>query len=60
MPSTSKRARHRALRLDQSRQAKVGQMWFAFLVEQDVSWFDVAMKNAVLVRVMNRPRYLRD
>ena len=47
-------------RLDESREAEVGQMRFAFCVEQNVSWFDVAMKNAVLVRVVNSARYLRD
>ena len=54
------RARDRALSLDQSRQTKIGQMRFAFLIEQNVSRFDVTMKDAVLVRVMNRPRYLGD
>ena len=54
------RARDRALSLDQSRQTKVGQMRFAFLIEQNVSRLDVAMKDAVLVRVMNGARYFRD
>jgi hypothetical protein len=33
-------------------------MWFAFGIEQDVPRFDVAMKNAVLVRVVNCSRHL--
>ena len=35
-------------------------MRFTFLIEQNVSRFDVTMKDAVLVRVMNRPRYFGD
>ena len=54
------RPRDRALRFDQSRQTKIGQMRFTFLIEQNVSRFDVTMKDAVLVGVMNRPRYLGD
>src|SRR5215470_17743342 len=47
-----------AFSLDQSRQPEVGQMRFAFGIEQDVPWFDVAMKNAVLVRIVNSSRHL--
>ena len=50
----------RAIRFNQARQTKVGQMRFAFLVEQDVSRLDITVKDAVLVGVMNRPRYLGD
>src|SRR5215471_19306212 len=32
-------------------------MWFAFGIEQDVPRFDVAMKNAVLVRVVHSSRH---
>src|SRR5262249_40568813 len=49
-----------ALRFDKSRQTEIRQMRLAVLIEQNVPWFDVSMKNAVLVCVMNRPRYLRD
>ena len=35
-------------------------MRFTFLIEQNVPRFDVSMKNAVLVRVMNGARYLGD
>jgi hypothetical protein len=35
-------------------------MRFAFLVEQDVPWFDVTMQDPVLVRILNGPRYLGD
>ena len=54
------RARDGALRFDQSRQPEIGEMWFAFCVEQNVSRLDVAMQNAVLVRVMNSARQLGD
>jgi hypothetical protein len=54
------RARDRALSLDQSRQTEVSQMRFVLLIEQNVTRLDVAMKDAVLVGVMNRPRYLGD
>ena len=35
-------------------------MRFAFLIEQNVPRLDVAMQNAVLVRVMHGARYFRD
>ena len=35
-------------------------MRFAFCIEQNVPRLDVAMQNAVLVRVMNSARDLRD
>src|SRR2546430_7634909 len=35
-------------------------MRFALLIEQDVSRFDVAMQNSMLMRVMNGARHLRD
>ena len=47
------RARDRALCLNQPRQPEVGEVRFTFLIEQDISWLDVAMKNAVLVRIVN-------
>jgi hypothetical protein len=53
-------ARNGAFTLDQPRKAKVGQVRFAFAIEQDVSRFDVTMKNPVLVCVMNRARDFRD
>src|SRR5437667_12718142 len=54
------RARDGALRLDQSCQSEVREVWFTFLVEQDVSRFDVAMKNVVLMSVINGARHLCD
>ena len=53
MPKTSSVRVTVLSRLDQSRKAEVGQMRFAFCIEQNVSRFDVAMQNAVLVRVVN-------
>src|ERR1700757_1443848 len=52
--------REGALRFDQSREAEIGQMRFAVCVEQNVSRFDVAMEDSVLVRVMDRARYFGD
>src|SRR6476661_1969811 len=54
------RARDRTLRLDQSRKTKIGEMWFALCVEQDVSGFDVSVENAALMRIMNCPGQLGD
>src|SRR5438094_222230 len=54
------RARYRAFCLDQSCESEVGQMRFTFLVNQNISWLDVTMKDVVLVRVVNSPRYLGD
>ena len=54
------RARDRALCLDQSREAEVGEMRFTFLIQQDISRFDVAMQNAVLVRIVNGACHLGD
>src|SRR5262249_50868646 len=36
----------------------IGQMRLAFCIQQNVSRFDVAMKNAVCVRVMHSARHL--
>ena len=47
------RARNGALCLDQSRQTEIGEMRFAFCIQQNVSRLDVAMKNPVLMRVMD-------
>src|SRR6266496_4785316 len=54
------RARDRALCLDQSRQPEVGEMWFALSIKQNVSRFDVAMQDVVLVSVMNSARHFGD
>src|SRR5262249_20200689 len=35
-------------------------MWFPFGIQQNVSRFDVAMQNAVLVRIVNSTRHFRD
>src|SRR5512133_2044704 len=35
-------------------------MWLTFCIQQNVSRFNVPMKNSVLVRVMDRSRHLRD
>ena len=45
---------------DQSRKTEIGQMRFAFCIEQNVPRLDVAMKNAVFMRVMNSARDFRD
>src|SRR5205814_3454640 len=50
------RARDGAFGFDQPCQPKIGEMWFALCVEQDVSGFDVSMEDSVLVRVMNSAR----
>jgi len=54
------RARDRTLCLDQSRKTKIGEMWFALCVEQDVSGFDVSMEDTALMRIMNCPGQLGD
>src|SRR5947208_4400400 len=55
---------HRAgdgtLCFDQPCQPEIGEMRFTFCVEQDVSGFDVAMQNAVLMCVGNGARQLGD
>src|SRR5206468_11196796 len=53
-------ARDGALCFHQACQAEIGQVWFAFCVEQYVSRFNVAMKDAMLMRVMNGARQFRD
>jgi hypothetical protein len=53
-------ARHRAFCLDQPRQPEVGQVRFTFLIEQYVSRLDVAMEDAVFMRVMDGSSDLRD
>src|SRR2546429_8986379 len=35
-------------------------MWLTFCIQQNVSRFNVPMKNSMLVRVMDRSRHLRD
>ena len=35
-------------------------MWLTFLIKKDVAWFYIAVKNAVLVRVVDCARYLRN
>ena len=52
--------RDTAFRFDQSGKAEIGQMRFAFCIEQNVSRFDVPMQNSVFMRVMNSARDLRD
>src|SRR6266516_3492120 len=54
------RARDSALRLDQPCQPEIGEVWFAFCVEQNVSGFDVSMEDAVLMRIGNRAGQLGD
>jgi hypothetical protein len=54
------RARDSALRLDQPCQTKIRKMRFALLIKQDISRFDVAMQNVVLVSVMNGARHFGD
>src|SRR5438105_2146246 len=54
------RARDRTLCFDQSRKTKIGEMWFALCVEQDVPGFDVSMEDTALMRIMNGPGQLGD
>src|SRR6266487_265748 len=54
------RARSGTLCFDQPGQPEIGEMRFAFCVEQDVSGFDVSMQNAVFMRVMNCAGQLGD
>ena len=48
----------RAFLFDQARQSKVGQMRFAFSIQQDIPGFNVAMQNAALVCELDRVRDL--
>jgi hypothetical protein len=41
-------------------QTEVGEIRFAFCVEQNISRFDVPMQNAMFAGIMNRARKLRD
>ena len=50
----------RAFGFDQAGQTEIGQMRFAFCIQQDVSRFDVAMQNAVFMSIMDCARQLRD
>src|SRR5439155_16058208 len=54
------RARDCAFSFDQSRQAKVGQLRFAFCIEQNIPRFNISMQNPVFVRVMHSARDLCD
>ena len=54
------RARDRAFCFQQSGQSEICEMGFAVLIEQDVPWFDVTMKNAVFMRVMHSAREFGD
>ena len=52
------RAGDGALRFSQPRQSEVGKVRFAFCIEQNVSWLNVSMENAALMRVMHSAREL--
>jgi hypothetical protein len=52
--------RNAAVGFDQPGKPKIGQMRFAFCIEQNVSRFDVAMQNAVFMRVMHSACHLGD
>src|SRR5438094_1298160 len=54
------RVRDGALTLDQSRQAKISEVRFAFCIQQNVSRLDVSMKDAVFMREVHSPCDLRD
>ena len=54
------RARDRTFRFDQPRQSEIGQMRFAFCIQQNVPRLDVSMQYPVLMRVMDRARQLCD
>src|SRR4029077_1895290 len=54
------RARDGTLCFDQSRQTEVGEMRFAFCVEQNVSGFDVSMEDTVFMRIVTGAGQLGD
>ena len=54
------RARDGTLCFDEPCQPEIGEMRFAFCVEQDVSGFDVSMEDAVLMRIVNCAGQLGD
>src|SRR6476620_11653981 len=43
-----------AVRFHQPDQTKVGQVWFALCVEQDIARLNIAMQDPALMGVMNR------
>jgi hypothetical protein len=45
---------------NQSRETEIGQMQFTVCVEQNVSQFDVTMKDSVLVRIVDSARHFGD
>ena len=47
-----------ALSFSQPRQAEVGKVRFTFCIDQNVSWLNVSMENAALMRVMHSAREL--
>jgi hypothetical protein len=53
-------ARDATLCFDQPCQSEIGEMRFAFCVQQNVSGFDIAMQDAVLMRIVHRPRQFGD
>src|SRR5213595_3649482 len=54
------RARDGAFGFHQSCEPKIGEMWFALCVEQDVSGFDISMEDAALMRIGNGAGQLGD
>src|SRR6266487_6108327 len=52
------RARDRALCLDQPRQTEIGEMRFAFCIEQNIAGLDVTMQDTVLMGMMKRASQL--
>ena len=49
-----------AFTLDQSRKAEIRQVRFTFLIEKNVSRFDIAMENSMFMCVMHYTRHLCD
>ena len=54
------RVRNSAFCFHQPGQPEIGEMRFAFCIEQNVAGFDVSMKDAVFMRVVNRARQFCD
>ena len=54
------RASDSAFRFHQPRQPEIGEMRFAFGIEENVARLNVAMQDAVLMRVVHSARKFRD
>src|SRR5436189_4862397 len=52
--------RDTTFRFDQSSKTKIGEVRFAFCIEQNIPRFDITMKNSMFMRVMNNACDLSD